>query len=558
MNVHPSSVLSRVADPREVDVRAPNVVVNVNASEIVAQHGDKMPRERVLDAPSVQALINASEVTFQQGESKVHTTAAPAVRAIVEASALTWVPGESPLITAQAPEVRAVVQPSALRIEYAEAKPQIVDTPAVPVCVTAPRVVQVPASKACAPVELQAPPVSAIVKAPVVHQIEASEACAPVELQAPPVNAIVKASAVLQRPGEECKIELHAPPVHATVAPSNVHQTSRRDEVPQQSARLPRTDATGARADPHFSVNVGHANVGCQGTFVTNYFVVNPPASTTVPPSSSKSATSCEEVHSAEGDDYSWVATLAQVLLLCSGCAIARCFAEQLSKLHSARPESRRAMLVQLLSNPAHLTLTMGALVADLEAKLSCHTRPVAWAGSLMKPACESLRDHVPALARMHDLSNTFVHANANLPPAKTVLQIAGIPDGADVTGNHRVGDLSSQAGWVATANALIASSSDTPSPATPSPRGVFGSAATLDHLKEIGRGRFDDRQVTVFEMDPSTSALSQCDVQVVGVNKSHVEVKMSGADTTFNLPRRHTILLAACGGPSVPHAATH
>ena len=490
----------------------------MNASEVFALPGAAVPREREVNAPNVRVNVNASQVTFQSSEPSVVTATAPEVLAIVAPSTVNCVPAESPPVFARAPDVCAVIQPSALQVAPAESALVCVDAPAVDVRVNPPQV----------------------------QQIAHADTAQTVELQAPTVQAAVKASEVVQLPSAEREVTLQAPAVKATVDASNVLHTSRTDKAPAHSA-----DAAADKAQPaRVNVNVGHANVGCRGTFVTNYFVVNPAAThTATSAGSSSSSARCEEVNGGSTDEFAWVATIAQVLLLCSGCAIAQALSERLECMSRTPVASQREELVRVLSEPANLSLTMGSLIADFEAKLldtSLDQRPMVWQRSMLKAACDSLQAHVPAMAKMHAISNSFVHAGGSCPSVADVRSLVGISD----AGNCRAGDLTSAAGWSATANALIASNC-VPVPATPcpSPRGVLGSIAAFELLKDIGRGAFETRVATIAEMEQGTSSLYVRNVLVVGVSKNKVEIQLPGSDSTFHLPQRGTILLAACVG---------
>jgi hypothetical protein len=519
MNVLPSKVLQHAAATREVELHAPDVAVTVNASEVFTRQGTAVSREREISAPDVHVNVNASQVTFQHSEPAVVTTTAPNVLAIVAPSAVNCVPAESPTVFAQAPDVCAVIQPSSLQVTQAEAAQVNVDAPAVAV-----RVNQ-----------------------PLVRQIAPPDAAQTVELLAPTVQAVVKASEVVACPGPEREITLHAPAVKATIGASNVHQPSRADNVP---SHFPDAAAAGQAQSARFNVNVGHANVGCQGTFVTNYFVVNPAATPTATAAGSSSpSASGANAPAGKSDEFAWVAHIAQVLLLCSGCAIARALSERLERVSRAPGPSQREELVQVLSEPANLSLTMGSLIADFEAKLHdapLDQRPEVWQRSTLKAACDSLQTHVPAMAKMHAISNSFVHAGGSCPSVAEVRSLVGITNAGDC----RAGDLTTNTGWSATANALITSSCDAvPATPCPSPRGVLGSIAAFELLKDIGRGAYDTRLATVAEMEQGTSNLCVRDVLVVGVNKNKVEVQLTDSDTTFHLPQRGKILLAACVG---------
>jgi len=466
----------------------------------------------------VRVNVNASQVTFQPSEPSVVSATAPEVLAIVEPSAVKCVPADPQTVFARAPDVRAVIQPSALQVTHAEAPRVDVDAPAIAVRVNPPTVQQI------------APP----------------DAAQAVELQAPAVQAIVKASEVVQCPSPEREITLQAPTVKATIDASNVQPTSRTDKAP---FHVP--DAAADQAQPpRFNVNVGHANVGCQGTFVTNYFVVNPTATPTAAPAGCNNTSArCENANGETNDEFAWVAHIAHVLLLCSGCAIARALSERLQRVSRSPVPSQREELGQVLSEPANLSLTMGSLIADFEAKLldaSPDQRPEVWQRSTLKAACDSLRAHVPAMAKLHTISESFVHAGGVRPSVAKVRSLVGIDD----AGDSRAGDLTTYTGWSATANALITSSCGyVPATPCPSPRGVLGSIAAFELLKDIGRGAYDTRHATVAEMEQRTSSLCVQDVLVVGVNKNKVEVQLPGSDSTFHLPQRGKILLAACVG---------
>ncbi|MCP3884140.1 MAG: hypothetical protein GY700_01440, partial [Propionibacteriaceae bacterium] len=413
----------------------------------------------------------------------------------------------SPITVQPAPE-KAVVGTSSVEFEHEQPSSAIAVQPAPVLAIVGPPSVEIQQEQLPSPVIVPPAPVQAIVSAPSVDVQHAP--ATELQIAAPPVKAVVAASEVVVEapsPADGPSVEIKAPPITARVAASDVtvdhgrspvfdidpaaadkrQETSSHLEPPQhEGLRRPKTSRSESSTTAHVShqihTSVGNANVGCQGTFVTNNFFLTP-TSNVRPDTSTPSGASatCEE-------EANWVAQLTDMLLLCTGCAIAQALAAKFRSFTDQPAQDRRRLVLVELQKPECQRAVLGAAAADLEARFTLRPsepRDAVWSGSVAKAVTEALGSDLDAFRRMNDLCRLFVsNANRDIPASEVLAITAGPNQQPRCDLPLTVGrphDLAAHAGFMLDQIG--------PGPALRScPVSAFGSVPALQLLMELTR----------------------------------------------------------------------
>jgi len=141
-------------------------------------------------------------------------------------------------------------------------------------------------------------------------------------------------------------------------------------------------------------------------------------------------------------------------------------------------------------------------------------------------------------------------NAASAIPPSERVREaISWVPHEhvSDVyVDDTLVGDLTSTQGWAATAHAVISMGTPAPRAARPS-GGVFGTVASLELLKSVGRGVFGSHTATTVEKEVDKDRVRVSELSVLQVHKKKVTCIIDGDES--DLPRRNWTLIAAFPG---------
>jgi hypothetical protein len=496
-----------VEQEKEISIVPPAVIAAVSAPEVEVAHAE--PSIVPIAPQPAKALIRAPQIDIEQEPSSPVTVQPAPVTAIVSAPKVD-VQQQQPSspVTVQPAPVKAVVGTSSVEFEHEQPPAAIAVQPAPVLAIVGPPSVEIQQEQLPSPVIVPPAPVQAIVSAPSVDVQHAPTT--ELQITAPPVKAVIAASDVVVEapsPADGPSVEIKAPPITARVAASDVtvdhvpspvldidlaaantrQETPSHLEPPQnEGLRRPKTSRSEASTTAHVShqihTSVGNANVGCQGTFVTNNFFLTP-TSNVRPDTSTPSGASatCEE-------EANWVAQLTNMLLLCTGCAIAQALAEKLRSFTDQPAQDRRRLVLVELQKPECQRTVLGAAAADLEARFTLRPsepRDVVWSGSVAKAVTEALGSDLDAFRRMNDLCRLYVsNANRDIPAPEVLAITAGPNQQArcdlplTVSRPH---DLAAHAGFMLDQIG--------PGPAMRScPVSAFGSVPALQLLTELTR----------------------------------------------------------------------
>ena len=218
---------------------------------------------------------------------------------------------------------------------------------------------------------------------------------------------------------------------------------------------------------------------------MTNNFFVSP-ATKARPEAAGGSGPATQE------EDTDWVAQLTDMLLLCSGCAIARELAEKFKTFTHRPATERRVRVLAELQNPECQRVVLGAAFAGLEAHLTLcpdkQSRSAVWSASVAKVVTEALGPELTSFKRMNELCTLFVNNPDREVPAKEVLAItAGPSTSPSDSSSCDVPSVMTNASELAAHANLMLRHIGRPA-ATHSPGVAFGTAAATQLLKEFAR----------------------------------------------------------------------
>ena len=337
-------------------------------------------------------------------------------------------------------------------------------------------------------------------------------------------------------------------------APAGARQETQYSSTRMEDPRRPKTNrsefSSSAHAAHNISVPVGNANVGCQGTFVTNNFFVSP-ATKVRPEAAGGSGPTTQE------EDTDWVAQLTNMLLLCSGCAIAQQLAKKFQEFTHRPAKERQALVLAELQNPDCQHTVLGAVFADLEARFTLcpdKSRAEVWSASVAKVVTEALCLDLTSFKRMNELCTLFVNNPDREVPAQEVLAItAGPSTSPSDLSSCDVPSVMTNASELAAHANLMLRNIGRPA-ATHSPGVAFGTAAATQLLKELARS---GRRAVVHEFELPNNpiecyAITDIRKRGNGVSAERVLHPASRGGRRVDLPRPGWFIVAVAAVPAV------